>query len=623
MKRGIVDNMRLPSRPYRFEFESNEDEERAIAEAIAREEELMRQEEESKRGQNRTEHHWQHPRIINQYGQVGTNLFSQLSKQPLNYSSNLMPSKDDSPEQKSIKQMLDTIITQVCRWDKQHGWYKSHLKRPRNRFELDKLRSRRMFSNQREVMLAQHVDRLRKEINKRRTALENQAEEGCGLLTPWRKSKGRGQKVPKRQHSPEQEAPRQVVNPAEISLGGDAVKWTEPRSIKKEEILDENFLQDVDVENLIEVQSPQRRTERRSTTRWSPQPPKSPKKLEKLRKVKDEPGFIEESRAVASPRRRGRPPKRPYDSTDGISDDSDGGGRKKVRRPPPQGMDINALHCLCQKRYNPFRFYLACNNCGQWYHGKCVGISEDDIDNLTSWTCPHCDIPKQVPLYCKCQTEYNESEFYVGCDGCQGWFHPKCVGISRETVEKIPEYLCPECSLARDNAEGSRQDDDYDSADSDCNNRTPLNRSDYPILWKLYEVLYDHRMAWPFRQPITEDEYPEYSKIILKPIDLSVIQKQLEDLEYHTLDEFADDVRLMFQNARTYFKEGTVAICADSLEKLFETQLSDAHNQIESRRMQDRRKASESRTIDSSLDIDTDQLMDVDLVDPSMYEQLL
>ncbi|EPB77301.1 hypothetical protein ANCCEY_03598 [Ancylostoma ceylanicum] len=42
--------LRILGRPYRFDFENNEDEERAIAEAIAREEELMRQEEVDRGG---------------------------------------------------------------------------------------------------------------------------------------------------------------------------------------------------------------------------------------------------------------------------------------------------------------------------------------------------------------------------------------------------------------------------------------------------------------------------------------------------------------------------------------------------------------------------------------------
>lgn len=35
-------------------------------------------------------------------------------------------------------------------------------------------------------------------------------------------------------------------------------------------------------------------------------------------------------------------------------------------------------------------------------------------------------------LYCVCQTPYDDSQFYVGCDGCEGWFHPQCVNITQE-----------------------------------------------------------------------------------------------------------------------------------------------------------------------------------------------
>lgn len=148
-----------PSRPYRFDFESNEDEERAIAEAIAREEEIMRKEEEEKRDQERQ---WNYrkfcsyvgdnsfisillftlfiARIIDKYGQVGSAMLHQLNKQPLQFSSNLMPARDDTPDTKQIKQTLDSLITQVCRWDKQYGWFKTHQKRPKNRFDIDKLK---------------------------------------------------------------------------------------------------------------------------------------------------------------------------------------------------------------------------------------------------------------------------------------------------------------------------------------------------------------------------------------------------------------------------------------------------------------------------------------------------
>lgn len=45
--------------------------------------------------------------------------------------------------------------------------------------------------NQREMLIADHMERLKKEINKRRSKMENEAEQQCGLLTPWRKARTR------------------------------------------------------------------------------------------------------------------------------------------------------------------------------------------------------------------------------------------------------------------------------------------------------------------------------------------------------------------------------------------------------------------------------------------------
>ncbi|PIO57999.1 hypothetical protein TELCIR_20577 [Teladorsagia circumcincta] len=82
---------RAPTRPYRFDFENNEDEERAIAEAIAREEELMRQEEADKGGRpepGARDRYYPQPAIPR-------------------YTSNLAVHRDDSPDTRAVKQEGD------------------------------------------------------------------------------------------------------------------------------------------------------------------------------------------------------------------------------------------------------------------------------------------------------------------------------------------------------------------------------------------------------------------------------------------------------------------------------------------------------------------------------------
>lgn len=35
--------------------------------------------------------------------------------------------------------------------------------------------------------------------------------------------------------------------------------------------------------------------------------------------------------------------------------------------------------------------------------------------------------------------------FYICCDKCQDWFHGKCVGILQSEADFIDEYICPNC----------------------------------------------------------------------------------------------------------------------------------------------------------------------------------
>lgn len=37
--------------------------------------------------------------------------------------------------------------------------------------------------------------------------------------------------------------------------------------------------------------------------------------------------------------------------------------------------------------------------------------------------------------------------FYICCDKCQDWFHGRCVGILQSEAEFIDEYICPNCQI--------------------------------------------------------------------------------------------------------------------------------------------------------------------------------
>ncbi|KAF5476271.1 hypothetical protein F2P56_008002 [Juglans regia] len=44
-----------------------------------------------------------------------------------------------------------------------------------------------------------------------------------------------------------------------------------------------------------------------------------------------------------------------------------------------------------------------------------------------------------------CGGNYSADEFWIGCDVCEKWFHGKCVKITPAKAENIKQYKCPSC----------------------------------------------------------------------------------------------------------------------------------------------------------------------------------
>jgi hypothetical protein len=53
----------------------------------------------------------------------------------------------------------------------------------------------------------------------------------------------------------------------------------------------------------------------------------------------------------------------------------------------------------------------------------------------------------QEELFCVCRKapRRDGKESWIACDSCEGWFHPKCVGLTQEDVEDIESYICDAC----------------------------------------------------------------------------------------------------------------------------------------------------------------------------------
>eukprot|EP01080_Neovahlkampfia_damariscottae_P007180 gene7180-11492_t len=72
------------------------------------------------------------------------------------------------------------------------------------------------------------------------------------------------------------------------------------------------------------------------------------------------------------------------------------------------------------------------------------------------------------------------------------------------------------------------------------------------IFNKIMDTVKQHPCAAPFLNPVDKILFPDYKKIISKPIDLSSIHRKIANLEYLDSDTFIKDFELMASNAHTY-----------------------------------------------------------------------
>ncbi|XP_023675299.2 nucleosome-remodeling factor subunit BPTF isoform X2 [Paramormyrops kingsleyae] len=111
------------------------------------------------------------------------------------------------------------------------------------------------------------------------------------------------------------------------------------------------------------------------------------------------------------------------------------------------------LYCICKTPYDESKFYIGCDLCTNWYHGECVGITEKEAKKMDDYICNECKRAQEgstEELYCICRTPYDEAQFYIGCDRCQNWYHGRCVGILQSEATHIDEYVCPQCQSTED-----------------------------------------------------------------------------------------------------------------------------------------------------------------------------
>jgi histone acetyltransferase len=109
-----------------------------------------------------------------------------------------------------------------------------------------------------------------------------------------------------------------------------------------------------------------------------------------------------------------------------------------------------------------------------------------------------------------------------------------------------------------------------------CGDGTPTTENLHRFMVALVNLVQNHIDSWPFISPVPAEEVPDYYEVVKDPICLETIKERVESGEYYqTLEMFAADFRLMFNNCRLYNAPDTVFYKnATRLEAYFESKVA-------------------------------------------------
>ncbi|XP_056414619.1 tyrosine-protein kinase BAZ1B [Hyla sarda] len=106
----------------------------------------------------------------------------------------------------------------------------------------------------------------------------------------------------------------------------------------------------------------------------------------------------------------------------------------------------------------------------------------------------------------------------------------------------------------------------------------PASRRQNQELQKCDEILcklIKYRFSWPFKEPVNADEDDGYLKVVTMPMDFQTMQSKCSCGNYQTVQEFLNDLKLVFSNAELYYEPGSQQlICLEKTEQCVKDLLS-------------------------------------------------
>eukprot|EP00922_Rhytidocystis_sp_ex-Travisia-forbesii_P058271 GHVS01086156.1.p1 GENE.GHVS01086156.1~~GHVS01086156.1.p1 ORF type:complete len:307 (+),score=44.28 GHVS01086156.1:94-921(+) len=179
------------------------------------------------------------------------------------------------------------------------------------------------------------------------------------------------------------------------------------------------------------------------------------------------------------------------------------------------------------------------------------------------------------------QTSLAEADNTSGLT-CPFWlFAPECKVIEFERrfpelavwpkESPVPEYTCAAYAVAGSSGSGKSKSK-VGAPVVGGNLSNPFLRDWYRAAYELMVEVSSYEGGWIFEKPVDAKKLrcPDYYDVIKKPMDFAIIKGKLRKLQYNAVQEFLDDVQLVFDNCHLYNKNGTwVALHGTNLERYF------------------------------------------------------
>ncbi|XP_072019979.1 LOW QUALITY PROTEIN: bromodomain adjacent to zinc finger domain protein 2B-like [Amphiura filiformis] len=245
---------------------------------------------------------------------------------------------------------------------------------------------------------------------------------------------------------------------------------------------------------------------------------------------------------------------------------------------------------LCRKGDNE-ALLLLCDGCDKGFHTYCFKPKMEKIPE-GDWYCSVC-VSKATGEPGTC-IECQKTGKLLKCNQCPRSYHLNCLNPQ---LSKMPrgKWMCPPCEKIKRKAEKKKKKhkkskhkekekgesgrstpasipgSPADTPKSETKHVSKKHKDNMAPCKQMVSELDKEENSWPFLLPVNTKQFTSYRKIIKKPMDLSTLRNKMHNGSCRTHEEFAADVRLMFDNCETYNEdESEVGQAGHAMRAFFE-----------------------------------------------------